>query len=150
MRRTLLSTLALSILIGCGEKQAPVEAAAEPVASGPDIPGDANSKKFADKLLGLTISNWSPDDSGEVKFSYSNLTFSADNTWKAAAYVAIMDERVDCKETGTWSMDAAESANTASMTWSIDKTTCPGREAGRELRLEMSILNDGSFKVKMR
>ena len=150
MRRVLLPTLALALLIGCGEKNAPVESAAAPAASGPEIPADANSKKFADKLMGLTISNWAPDDSGDVEFKYTNLTFAADNTWKAVAYVAIQDERVDCKELGTWTMDPADSATTANMTWHLEKTTCPGREAGRDLRLQMSILADGAFKVKMR
>jgi hypothetical protein len=149
MRRAFLPMLALVFAFGCGDKQAPVEAAPAQ-AAGPDIPGDAASKKFADKLMGLTISNWSPDDSGDVKFEYTNMTFAPDNTWKAVAYVAIMEERVDCKEMGSWSMDPAESATTAGMTWSIDKTTCPGREAGRELRMSLSILGDGSFKVKMR
>ncbi len=150
MRRAFIAPLALALVIGCGDKNAPVESAAGPAASGPEIPGDANSKKFAEKLLGLTISDWAPEDSGEVKFEYTKLTFAADNTWQAVAYVAIMDETVDCKETGTWSMDAAESPTTAGMTWHLAKTTCPGREAGRDLRLQMSILNDGSFKVKMR
>jgi hypothetical protein len=150
MRPTLLSTLALTLVVGCGDKNAPVESAAAPVASGPEIPGDANSKKFAEKLLALTISNWAPEDSGEVDFEYTTLTFAADNTWQAAAFVAIQDERVDCKELGTWSMDPAESATTADMTWHIKKTTCPGREADRDLRLQLSILNDGAFKTKMR
>ncbi len=150
MNRAYLVPLSLLLAVACGDKQAPVEAAAEPAASGPEIPGDANSKKFADKLLSLTITNWSPEDSGDVEFKYSSLQFNASNGWNAAAYVAIMDERVDCKELGSWSMDPAESATTANMTWTIEKTTCPGRDAGRELRLQMSILNDGSFKVKMR
>jgi hypothetical protein len=47
-------------------------------------------------------------------------------------------------------MDPAESATTADMTWHIKKTTCPGREADRDLRLQLSILNDGAFKTKMR
>jgi len=149
MRRALLSSILLSLIIGCGEKNAPVESAAAP-ASGPEIPGDADSKKFADKLMGLTITDWAPEDSGEVEFKYTKLTFAGDNTWQAVAYVAIQDETVDCKETGTWSMDPAESATTAGMIWSIVKTTCPGREAGRDLRLQMTVLNDGSFKVKMR
>ncbi len=150
MNRAFLVSLALLITTGCGDKDAPVEAAAEPAATGPDIPGDANSKKFAAKLMDLTISNWSLEDSGEVDFKYTKLTFNANNGWNGAAYVAIMDERVDCKEMGKWSMDPADSATTANMTWTIEKTTCPGREAGRELRLQMSILNDGAFKAKMR
>ena len=150
MRTTLLSTFALAFMLGCGDKNAPVEATAAPAASGPEIPDDANSKKFADKLMALTISNWSPEDSGEVKFAYTNLTFAADNTWTAVAYVAIMDEQVDCKEMGTWTMDPAASATTADMTWHIGKTTCPGREGDRDLRLQMIILPDGAFKVKMR
>jgi hypothetical protein len=150
MRRALLPLLLLlPVTVGCGKK-APVEATPEPVASGPEVPGDAASKKFAEKLMSLEITDWAPEDSGDVKFEYTRLTFSPDNSWQAVAYVAIMDERVDCKELGSWTMDPAESATTAGMTWHIEKTTCPGREAGRDLRLEMTILGDGAFKVKMR
>lgn len=138
------------LLVGCGDKSAPVEAAPEAGPAGPEIPGDSLSHRFADRLLALQITNWSPDDSGDVEFKYNRLTFNPDNTWVATGYVAVIDERVDCKEVGTWSMDPAESETTAAMTWTIEKTTCPGREAGRELRLSMSILDNSQFKVKMR
>ncbi len=148
MKRT-LPILALLLAAACGGKDAPIEAAAD-TPSGPEIPDDATSSRFASRLMGLTISNWAPDDSGDVEFRYTDLQFRADNSWHAQGYVAVLDERVDCKELGTWSMDPAESESTAAMTWTLDKTTCPGREAGRELRLEMTILKDGSFKVRMR
>jgi len=149
MNRALLPLLALT-LCACGDKDAPVEAAPVPVQAGPDIPGDAQSQRFAEKLLALQVENWAPDDSGDVEFRYTRLTFNPDNTWNASGYVAVIDERVDCKELGRWTMDPAVSETTASMTWTIEKTTCPGREAERDLRLEMSILKDGTFKVKMR
>jgi hypothetical protein len=149
MNRVLLTLFVLP-LCACGDKTAPVEAAPVQVQTGPDIPDDALSHRFAERLMALEVQNWAPDDSGDVQFRYTRLTFHADNTWAATAYVAVVDEQVDCKERGRWTMDPAASETTAAMTWTIDETTCPGREGNRDLRLEMSILKDGSFKVKMR
>jgi hypothetical protein len=149
MPRAFIPSLFL-LLVACGDKAAPVEAAPEAAPVGPKIPDDAQSHRFAEKLMALQISDWAPDDSGDVEFKYTRLTFNPDNTWVATGYVAVIDERVDCKEVGSWQMDPAESETTANMTWTIEKTTCPGREAGRELRLSMSILANGQFKVKMR
>ena len=63
--------------------------------------------------------------------------------------VEIMDEYVDCEESGTWTMDPADSESTASMTWQLEKTSCPGREGGKEIRVKITIERDGSYEILM-
>ncbi len=140
--------LASLVLVGCGPKEAPVEA---PVSTsrGPEIPSDSTSGKFAQRLLAVEISDWSPADTGEVGFKYKSLTFSSDNSWVAPGRVEIMDEYVDCEESGTWTMDPADSESTASMTWQLEKTSCPGREGGKEIRVKITIERDGSYEILM-
>jgi hypothetical protein len=57
---------------------------------------------------------------------------------------------MECVETGDWTMDPAEDEDTASMTWTINKTNCAGREVGTVQRVRMTLLKDGSFKVEFR
>lgn len=119
---------------------APAAAAASAV---PDTPDDKNSKKFGEALVAVSISNWSPSDGGGAKFEYTTLSFNADNSWKGEGYVEIADERMECTETGKWSMDTAESATTATVTWTLDQTDCPGRESGGETRAVVTVTKSG-------
>ncbi len=132
------------VLAACGPKEASVQAAAEVV--GPQVPDDASSRKFAEKLLALQILNWSPSDGGAVQFMYNTLTFKRDNTWQADANVSILDEEMACQEGGTWAMDPAQSDNTAFVDVAVEKSTCPGREPPTTIRIEANILGDGSYK----
>jgi hypothetical protein len=125
------------------KKTAEAEAPAEVVEVTPDIPGDKNSEKFAEALLGLSIERFSPTDaSSGAKFLYTALSFSPDNTWQAAGYVEMMDEKMECTEGGSWSMDAAESGTVATMTWNIDQTDCVSREVGHSTRYRVTIEGD--------
>ncbi len=129
--------------------------AAAAAPSGPDLsamktPDDANSKKFGEQLVTANIANFKPSDGGGAKLEYTTLSFNPDNTWTAQAYIEIQDERMDCTESGLWSMEAAESANTAMVTWSLDKTDCPGREAGGELRAVITLGKGGIQDIKFR
>ncbi len=127
---------------------APADAPAAEAA--PDTPGDAASVKFGKRLLEANISNFRPSDAGGAKFLYTSLRFQADNTWKAEGYVEIDDERMECVETGKWSMEPAESDKVAVVAWSVDKTDCAGRDAGASLRAKVSIAKDGSVKTEWR
>ncbi|MBN1336323.1 MAG: hypothetical protein JXB39_10215 [Deltaproteobacteria bacterium] len=131
------------VLAACGPKEAPVQPVVE---AGPQVPDDASSRRFGEKLVALEVINWSPTDGGAVQFVYNTLSFLRDNTWRADANVSILDEEVACMETGTWAMDPAQSDNTAAVDMTVDKTSCPGREAGTRLRIEATILPDGSYK----
>ena len=101
-----------------------------------NIPKDATSKAFAARLLETTGRGFSPNTMG---LTYSQLTFSADNTWSAKAEVSVMDESMDCVEKGTWSMDPASEENKANMSWTITSTDCPSRVAPIEMRLELVL-----------
>ena len=112
------------------------EEAASSSVSG-DIPNDANSKKFAKQLTSTSISNFSPDAEG---LTYKTMTFNGDNTWKADAVVSVMDEEMECEESGTWTMDPASSNTVSNMNWTIDATDCPTRQAPMNLRVEVTLV----------
>lgn len=101
-----------------------------------NVPGDKTSKAYASTLLDTVGTGFSPNAMG---LTYTKLTFAADNTWHAEALVSIMDEEMDCVETGTWLMDPATSETAANMTWTVTGTDCPSRVAPIEMRLELIL-----------
>ena len=101
-----------------------------------NVPKDKVSQAYAATLLETVGTNFSPNAMG---LTYSKITFAADNTWKADAVVAIMDEEMECVEKGTWLMDAASSETKANMTWTMTSTDCPSRVAPMEMRLELIL-----------
>jgi hypothetical protein len=121
---------------GDSEPEAKTEAASNEVSG--DIPNDGTSKKFAKQLTSTSISNFSPDAQG---LNYKTMTFNSDNTWKADAVVSVMDEEMECLESGTWKMDPANSNTVSNMNWTIDTTDCPTRQAPMELRVEVTIVS---------
>ncbi len=125
------------------KKDAPAPAA--PVETGPATaaPSDSNSQKFLAKLLTTTLKDFRPSDAGGAEFKYSEATFGAGNVFVAKGFVEMDGERMDCTETGTWKMDAAESDKSASVEWTIAKTDCAGRDAGASVRVKMTIDKDG-------
>ncbi|MDP6934835.1 MAG: hypothetical protein QGG40_18080 [Myxococcota bacterium] len=152
-----MSRIALALLptlIACSSKQATPEAAAD--ASGTaeaattDAPDDAASKKFVGALMDLEIKDFRPKDAAGAIFEYASMSFNADNTWNASGFVEAQDERMDCAETGTWSMEPAESANTATMTWVVSETDCITRSIGEEVRIKLTITPDGGIKHAFR
>jgi hypothetical protein len=152
-----LTLICLALLVpGAAEakkkKSAEVEAA--PAEAVPevttDIPSDKNSAKFAEALLALNIERFSPTNTASgAKFLYTALSFSPDNTWHATGYVEMLDEKMECTEGGSWSMDPAESATTATMTWTIAQTDCVQREVGHASRYLVTI-QDGRIDVEYR
>ena len=130
--------------------KAPPAAEAAPAAAVPTTPDDANSKKFGGKLLKSTLRNFSPADTGGAKFKYDAMTFAADNTWKADAWVEFDDEKMECTESGSWTMEPAESDKVATVQWKVDKTDCAGRDAGAEVRAQLTLSKDGSIDAKFR
>ena len=118
-----------------------------PVEAQADVPGDAASKKFSKALLAPEgFNNFVPDVEGLV---YKNVRFSPDNTWTADAAIELMDESMECTESGTWTMDPAQSPKTSGMEWSIDSTDCPSLDSGRKLRI-LATLNGTSIEAEYR
>lgn len=133
-----------------GKDKAPPTTDAASAAAVPTTPDDATSKKFGAKLLKSTLRSFSPADTGGAKFKYDSMTFSADNTWKADAWVEFDEEKMECTESGKWSMEPAESDKVATVQWSVDKTDCAGRDAGAEVRAQLTLSKDGSIEAKFR
>ena len=136
-----LVLIALALLVPSAadaKKKKKDVAAEEPQAAPevkPDVPDDRNSEAFADALVGLSIDRFSPTDSASgAKFLYTSLNFNADNTWRAEGYVEMMDEKMECTEVGTWSMDPAESSSKAAINLTITTTDCVSRESGHVSR----------------
>ena len=118
------------------EAPAPVAEKPKKKAVAQNVPDDKVSKAYAANLLDTVGTGFSPNAEG---LTYTKLTFAADNTWHAEGLVAIMDEEMDCVETGTWMMDPAKSDTATNMTWTVTSTDCPSRVAPIEMRLELVL-----------
>lgn len=140
----MLRTLAFVVFAaGCGGAKQTSTAAASNFKGAAKVPDDANSAQFAAALLALKISNFRPSDAPGATFIYTSLQFRPDNTWAAEGYVEAGDERMECAEAGTWTMDPADSADTATMDWILDRTDCAGRENGQEIRVKLVLKGGG-------
>lgn len=159
MKSVLPSFVAIALVVAgpalAGKKKkdkGPADAAAPSASAAavPSTPDDAASKKFGVRLMDATLRNFRPNDTGGAKFQYDSMTFAPDNTWKAAAWVEFDDEKMECVEKGTWSMEAAESDKVATVSWKVDGTDCPGRDAGAEIRALLTLSKDGAIDAKFR
>jgi hypothetical protein len=130
------------LLTGCGEKTAAATAA---VATGPKLtmalPDGA--KAFATALVSNATQNFTPTDSDGAVFEYTTLQFRGDGSWRAEGYVEAMDERMECVEAGTWSIDEANSATVGTIAWVVSETSCVGRDNGTETRAEVTVGGSG-------
>lgn len=142
-----LAILFASVLLACGGKKAAPAAPAEAAPAskkGPtgDYPSDAASQAFVETLIATPIHDFAAVDNVGAQLILSTLQFSGDNTWSAVGYVDAFEERMECRESGTWTMDPAESATVATITWVIDQTDCISREAGTRERAQLTIEGD--------
>jgi len=154
MRPTaLLSTLLIGLTTACANKQASTNAQTEASSSRSRVatqaPDDSNSQQFVQTLLSMNIDGFSPVDSGGAKLVYNSFQFQSDNTWVASGYVEIIDERMECVENGTWSMEPATAPNVAKMVWVISQTDCPSREVDTRSQL-LVTLSDNRIRVERR
>ncbi|MCP4803715.1 MAG: hypothetical protein GY913_14965 [Proteobacteria bacterium] len=142
----------IAALTACGEKEETSTAAADEAAtpSSDVVPDDKASQQFAKKLYDLDIKRFRPVEGDGIKLEYDSFSFSPDGSWFATGAVSVADETMECKERGTWTMETAVDSDTADMGWTVEDTSCAGREAGAEQRLQMTILDNGQFKVKFR
>ena len=139
-------------LAGCGDKEptktaAAAEAAPKPMAN---VPDDANSKAFAEKLQAMDIQDFSPSSAAGGHIVYTHLKFRDEGVWAATGYVEAQDEKMDCSETGTWTMEPATSESTATMTWKTKTTDCIGREPGGEQRMLVTLKDDNKIDADYR
>lgn len=139
--------IALPLMVACGGKKAAPAAAAEPVAqvaaaATGDYPGDAKSKAFLSALTSMTVKNFAAVDGGGARVILTKLDFDANNSWSATGYVDAGEERMECQESGSWTMEPAESVTVATINWIIGQTDCTGREGGTETRAKITIVGD--------
>jgi hypothetical protein len=144
------------LTVACGEKKDPASSAdaaqdapAQASESEPssDLPQDKTSKNFAKALVATQITKFSPTDDRLLK--YDTMSFEADASWSSQAVVEIMDERLECVESGGWSMEPANSDTKATLTWTVDGTNCAGREAG-DVQRAVVDLEGGGFNLSFR
>ena len=134
-----------SSLLACGEKSgttsAPAAAAATKFTM--ELPDDGNSRAFAETLVAGTTKDFAPTDADGAAFEYTSLQFRPDGTWHADGYVEAMDERMECSESGTWSMTEADSKTVATVAWKVSDTNCVGRDNGTETRAQLTVNKSG-------
>ena len=115
-----------------------------------NVPADANSEKFAKSLVKMEISSFSPTAaSSGADFRYTALSFEGDNTWNASGFVEIMDERMECTESGAWTMETAESQTVATIIVTINQTDCASRTTSTETRYRATV-DGNSLRVEYR
>ena len=141
--------LVMALVAGCGPKAEPAssgDAAAATSSSsklGDQVPSDGTSQDFAKKLVALDITNHKAVDGDGVKLVYAQLSFEGDGSWNANGAVEVMDEEMECTESGTWSMSPASSSTVASVEWTLGKTNCAGRDTGTVVRAEATLSKSG-------
>jgi len=101
------------------------------------------TKPFATALVSSTTQDFSPSDSDGAVFKYTRLQFRGDGTWGAEGYVEAMDERMECSEAGTWLIAEAASASVGTIAWTVNETSCVGRENGTETRAQVTVGSGG-------
>ena len=143
-----MSTLAFSLiasLLACGEKSgstsAPAAAAATKFTM--DLPDDATSRSFAETLVGGVTTKFTPTDADGAAFEYTKLLFRPDGSWNAEGYVEAMDERMECAESGTWSVEDVSSKTVATIAWTVSDTSCVGRDKGASTRAQVTAGANG-------
>jgi hypothetical protein len=141
MTHTLI--LLATFLTGCGEKTSAATAAA--AEKGPPItmPLPSGTAGFVNTLIGSTTSDFSPTDSDGATFAYTRLQFRGDGSWAAEGYVEAMDEKMDCAESGTWTVEEASSKTVGTIAWIVNDTSCVGRDQGAQIRAEVTVGTGG-------
>ena len=159
MRHILIPALFALLLPACGKKSAPAAAADapadEPAAAAADtmtmkVSGDA--KAFAKKLVDMEITDFKPDggSTSGIEFVYTSWDLKGDGSWAADGSLETDFEEIPCKEFGTWTVEDASSASVGTITWTVDKTSCPAREAGKTTRGQVTLGKGTGFSVAFR
>lgn len=154
MTRTAALLLGATLVLtsACGKKNTGGDAAAgaTDVLKGATLPDDANARAFAANLVTHKAIDIRPTDSGEMSFIYKSLSFTGENNgWLAEAVLGQGQDSIACQEIGDWKVESAESADTATMVWTLNKTTCAGRAANNVMRVKVTI-KDGNYDIAFR
>jgi hypothetical protein len=146
MRR---NAVVLILMTACAPK-APVtaspvsEGAAEAPALSADIPDTADARSFAKALVNTVVTDWEVAGGSGGAVTYADLRFDGDGTWNAQGNFTADGEKFPCVETGSWTLDDTSSSSVGTMDWTISKTTCPTREAGSSVRVQVTLNKSGA------
>ena len=120
------------------------------VLKGAMVPDNDAARAFATNLVTHKAIDIRPMDNGEMSFVYKSLSFTAENNgWMAEAVVGQGQDSFTCQEIGAWEIVSADSGDSATMNWTLNKTTCAGREGGKSMRVKVDIKN-GNYDVSFR
>jgi hypothetical protein len=147
------SPLAVLIaIVACGPKAATPEATAAPAEpEAPSVtarmPDTEAARAYAQRLLKTRIEGFEPTGDEGLTFVWDTWTFAPDGTFNAAAHLASEEEKIPCKESGTWAIDTMPSADAADIDLVVTDTSCPARDAGTKKRVQISLLPGGDVRV---
>ncbi len=137
-------------LTGCPK----TEEAAAPVSRTPQIgahlPQDATSKTYIGQLVDTEFKNFRPVEGGGAILNYDTMGFRPDGSWSADGGVSIMEDKMECTESGSWAMDAASSETVAVVTWTVANTDCASRKPGSETRAQITLKSGGQYQFQFR
>ena len=139
-----------SMLTACGDKSAATPAAA--AESGPKITMAVpdGGKAFVSTLIGAVTKNFEPTDADGASFMYTELQLRGDGSRMAQGYVEAMDERMECTESGTWSVEEVSSKTVATIAWTVGDTSCVGRDKGSSTRAQVTAGSSGISSAMFR
>jgi hypothetical protein len=142
--------LLATLLTGCGEKSPAATAAAAKTGSPVTMPLPSGTAGFVNTLIGSATSDFSPTDSDGATLAYTRLQFRGDGSWAAEGYVEAMDEKMDCAESGTWTAEDASSKTVGTIAWTVNDTSCVGRDQGIQTRAEVTVGTGGIESARFR
>ncbi len=147
----LTSTLLfISTLTACGDKSAATPAAAAETGPKISMTIPEGAKAFASALIGSPTKDFAPTDADGAAFMYTSLQFRGDGTWVASGYVEAMDERMECAESGQWSIEESMSKTEGTIAWTVGETSCVGRDQGSSTRAQVTVGSSGISSAMFR
>ena len=139
-----------SLLTACGDKSAATPTAAAESSPKITMTVPEGGKAFVSTLTSAVTNNFEPTDADGASFMYTELQFRGDGTWMAQGYVEAMDERMECAESGTWSVEDVSSKTVATIAWTVGETNCVGRDNGSSTRAQVTVGASGISSAMFR
>ncbi len=122
----------------------------EPVEEAPKSRFSGSTKAYVDGLTRAPIVGWQVADDGAA-IVYDALTMDEDGTFSAATTVRLGEEPLECRESGTWTLDnnKSDSAQVGELNFELLQTDCVGREAPRTWRAQATVsADDVNFELR--
>ena len=85
-----------------------------------------------------------------MTLNYETMGFRPDGSWSASGAVSIMEDKMECVESGSWTMDPATSEQDGVVTWTVDQTDCASRHTETSTRARILLQDGGQYKFQFR